>query len=1250
MPTTFGVKLNIKSKISGDTGTIRRTPKKSEYSSEFAADLIQRHTSWVDENTGDTNDAQTDFYIVNDQHVLANNRHFINKTAMEYQPNGDATTEGQSLQILGYLYAYMGTSNPDYLAEAIAYWQAYVEYFYAGQPIPDTPQRWICNWIINGKEPILANYPVDAAEPSHSGFKGVPLTFTDGRTVIPHGAPYFGEWLDKVTFAFDGALSYGSINAGVKALREDGTTNWDESGTQYDVDWIIAWTGDKIDSDGDIISSGHAPAEHGTVQLKNDTLNGDHKLNFAPRVPLEDGGYLIGRNEVQHNRPLHVPLLGSENQMGNAADGEVWFADCCYLLWKITGDEDYKKALDCVLFTAHEYTTIDSADRFFRQSVDANTPFTDGISYDYTYPGDQPLQYIRDESGYIQAFVNVTPEEVAPPPYSLEIWPSDEHGLARAPSGEVVLIGGDFDDNEGQLDIPVDIGLCKKVQTEYYKSMLLKENGSLVFFGLEEFDMHLIPGSLGPVADFAMGEEHVLALEEGGAVVAWGLNGDNQLDVPAGLGEVVSVHCGSFTNYLLMADKTVVAWGFNGEPGYPEYGTPATIPGDLTGVLKIATGYYHVAFLIEGGTVRTIGSYDLGQQSVPVGLSGVVDVMCCYDTVFALKSDGTVVIWGDNPGDIFTPPPEDGPYTFVGARANNAYFKKADGNIIATGVVYNDLTIIPAELDPPAPSEIEGADLTLEQQSIVFRINSASKCRTTFGGLDINGGPISATVSLTIGETKHSGARVYESPLPHSNSLDPVTYDVPVTEFAAIADELGNKYITASLSSSTDYGGTVVTEEIQESVLGDRKARVVNAYYPDDDAAFIIGFWLTETELAPLNTISYKSDAEFDLRIEDDDGWRWYWILPDTGGAWSTFVLDQSEMVLSGYQPGHDGDPDPAAPNFTELDQATVILENGSDTEKNFTLYCVNDIPELFNSADGWTHYYSVTFSAPSIYRVVLGDCTIIDFRVDSLDYCPGVIPFSNIYQEESEQIGAWHGLPYPGYQAPVIYALEFSENDFTKLNNCIDFLYDSQRAFYSQFGELGPGASAYVWDRWDALEYGDVGTWTMYHWGDSRAWSGYQPRAFSWAARAWQELKYRNRPVPQKLIDYCENWLVWLAEFVSINGTSPDEFNPDGTVDGGDFTGHMVGLWLSGACYCQMAGTQYSDEAETLMEICVKQLSDEIVYIEPGHPMNGSWSPYAGGGMAFGFWTGEILRGLGLYMMTRRDLRPSDFYTENSE
>src|SRR3990167_7050679 len=93
----------------------RPTSQKSMLAS--ALSMIEGHHRFLQRNTGDTIDATLQHYVQNTQGVVA-----------------------------------------------VWYWKAYEAYFYAGQPIPETPQRRIANWIVNAKEPVLANWPLNVAE------------------------------------------------------------------------------------------------------------------------------------------------------------------------------------------------------------------------------------------------------------------------------------------------------------------------------------------------------------------------------------------------------------------------------------------------------------------------------------------------------------------------------------------------------------------------------------------------------------------------------------------------------------------------------------------------------------------------------------------------------------------------------------------------------------------------------------------------------------------------------------------------------------------------------------------------------------------------------------------------------------------------------------------------------------------------------------------------------------------------------
>jgi len=933
----------------------------------IAINLIEGHHRFLQKNTGTTHDPKQDFYVQNAEGVLANNRHFLGNTRQECQPNGDGTTEGQSLHILGYLHAYMATGKQHYLDAAIFHFDAYVTYFYNGQPIPDTPQRWICHWVVNAKEPVLAHYPLDVETPTHSGFKGVELAFTNGLAQVPHGAPYWGEYLDMASFAYVGVLAWDSMVGKVQALLPDGTADWSTDGTVYELDWIITWSGEKVGrsdptkAPDTVLSTGHPLADRGKIQLMDTTVTGLIKTNFAVRLPVELGGYEIARNEPQHNRPLQVPLPGPVEQLGNAADAEEWFFDAAYILYRLTGEAKYKKALDCIGYTLTEYTKVDRGQMFFRAGSPGGNPHTDGISYSYSYPNTLGATYFRNAEGYIQADID------------------------------------------------------------------------------------------------AAGQEF------------------------------------------------------------------------------------------------------------------------------------------------------------------------------------------------------------LEQSEIIFRIDKDTKILVTAGGIGaVSGAVVSRTVEIEVAEGRADGVAVelWRTTLPPLASLTPVVSEIPVSHFERVNSD--SPALLALNIGYSSWGGATYTEKREEGILGTRLGTVVEAFLPNTDSGLNIQFWTEANGTAPMGDITYRADKTPYIRFEDLDGWRWYWVLPNTNGEWQTFTFKETVPILSGYQPNATG-TEPTVPHYGEVDEYMVGLEYADEADMTFAFYALNGLPEIFEREDGFIRKFTLITECAEAFSATAGNCTVVDFRNDSLAYTPGIIPFSNNYVVGTDQIDSWHGMPYPGYQYPVIFVVPNGGAEAgaqLRLNNMVDFLYDSQQWYALQFGVMGPGASAYVWDRWDNRAYGPPNTFTMYHWGDDEAWSGYQPRAFAGAARAWYELTvqaaHTDLTLPPRLVTYTENWVRYLVDFLAQSGgASPTYFPPTSPPDPTipqDFTGHISGLYLAGCCYAALSGCTVPGLDEAIETLVAEIAQEYIVTPTPGHSMNGSWSPWESPndneGMFYGFWAGEILRGLGLYVLYKRKGPLGDIYT----
>ncbi|QYW05821.1 tail formation protein [Vibrio phage vB_VpaP_G1] len=924
---------------------------KGSSSAAHAGQLAWGHHKFMEVNRGRTDNARLQHYAVNPEYVLNNNRHFIAESQMEAQPNGDSTTEGQSVQILGYAYMYEATGKKEYLDAAEKFFEAYVEHFYQ-EDVPDTPRRWVCNWIVNGKEPVLANWPVDFDSPTHSGFKGVELDWVNGKTQIPHGPPYWGEYVDKVTFGFRGNLGWDSIVATVYAQNEDGSTNWNKLGEEYELEYVINYEGKKFDKDGNPESYDqwgndpviYPPERIGEVQLKRRDINGKARLNWGNAQPVEHGGYLIKRNEAWHNRPLRVPV-GKEN-FGNAADGEEWFMDACYKLWELTGKERYHKAWKACEFTCNEYVNIDQTDMFFRQSTWGDNPFSDGISYWYSYPSEVEPKFGRDSAGFI-----------------------------------------------------------------------------------------------------------------------------------------------------------------------------------------------------------TIDADAASQQ-------------------------------------------------------------------------------------------------TLEQNAIWEAVDEQATITTTIGG-SATEGKVSATVTIAVGPEKKDGnLSRWMLALPELNET-PTAYTAGMGSFVKEVDpNTGRKYVIADTRICVSWNEATFETEFQDNVYDDRSATVIKAHIPSSSAGFMIGAWLTETGRFPLEKLVYRASSEVWVQVTDANNWRWY--MPIRGdGTWGVQSFYPDQFKLAEWQPNYPEDtPRPTKIAWHNFESVTFVQPDGKSTPIDFDFYCLNAIPLRF-TGKGYTIVYALTTKADSAFHVTLGNCMARNTLGNKLYCTPGVIPFSNIYLPGQETFDGWHGMPYPGYQYPFIYVHNDHEDAKLYLDNMIEFLYQSQQWYFKKFGVLGPGASAYVWNRWDNLKYGEADTWTMYHWGDGHAWDGYQARAYFGAARAWWELEKWNKPVPQKLKDYVNNWSGFLIKYMEDWNVTPTYFPADAPPPGvtDDFTGHMCALFLAGACMAAACNEGQVNKLDWFISEAFREINDNFNVVDgkPQHVMNGSWSPALrlstgdgpeSNGMFFGFWSGEILRALGIYML----------------
>lgn len=156
-------------------------------------------------------------------------------------------------------------------------------------------------------------------------------------------------------------------------------------------------------------------------------------------------------------------------------------------------------------------------------------------------------------------------------------------------------------------------------------------------------------------------------------------------------------------------------------------------------------------------------------------------------------------------------------------------------------------------------------------------------------------------------------------------------------------------YLLAKSNTVSGYGGCTYQEISEDGVYDGRYARVISASFPTDDAAFIVGFWMTPTAQALPQSIVYRADQNFIARIVDADGWRWWWPLPSTGGAWSRAYFAPENAQLTTWQSKPAEDPRPSTLNMVPLDQITILLD-GAAADATFAYYAVNELPPYVHS------------------------------------------------------------------------------------------------------------------------------------------------------------------------------------------------------------------------------------------------------------------------------------------------------------
>lgn len=192
--------------------------------------------------------------------------------------------------------------------------------------------------------------------------------------------------------------------------------------------------------------------------------------------------------------------------------------------------------------------------------------------------------------------------------------------------------------NEGQCNVPSNLGICKDVSVGYFHSCAIKDDNTVVCWGSNWDGQCLGTDILGaPITDPATSGEPVKIL--GNTLFA------KQIDVPSGL-------YGNRT-YAIRTTGFYVVWGNLAEPlpSSDHYFIPIPNPNELGPVKLIKVGSVFVVALLDNGTVRVWGWSPDGtyapEYTPPIDLLECSDITIIrYGTIMAKQINGTLRVWG----------------------------------------------------------------------------------------------------------------------------------------------------------------------------------------------------------------------------------------------------------------------------------------------------------------------------------------------------------------------------------------------------------------------------------------------------------------------------------------------------------------------------------------------------------------------------------------------------------------------------
>jgi hypothetical protein len=270
---------------------------------------------------------------------------------------------------------------------------------------------------------------------------------------------------------------------------------------------------------------------------------------------------------------------------------------------------------------------------------------------------------------------------------------------ASTPSGQVVVWGA-----AGSAVLKVPAAAASKIlaisASPFGDDVLaITREGTVIAWGANTHGESNVPAGLSHVKAVSAGQGFSLALKSDGSVVAWGDDSKGQTDVPAAAGSgVTAIAAGAGFALAVKSDGTLVGWG--------SYSGGALLIPAKAGNIESIDASVHVLAISRSGYPVAWGINSSGQSTVPAKLGKVKAVSAGGNFSLALRTDGTLVGWGNKASGQLKFPCTNPTlcansarvYSAIAAGGSHALGLLPDGTIRAWGSNSDGQTKIPANL------------------------------------------------------------------------------------------------------------------------------------------------------------------------------------------------------------------------------------------------------------------------------------------------------------------------------------------------------------------------------------------------------------------------------------------------------------------------------------------------------------------------------------------------------------------------